>query len=228
MKYLLPFALLLLMPACMTLSNNPGFKSADVPVAVELVSVNFTADKMNVFYIGVDNPVSVFVPGVRSDKVELSIENGTFRKSRASHYVINVSNPGEVKVTVKASDENSDIKSTFLFRAKSIPSPVPALDWYSKYNYTAGEFRQKQGLLMTLKDFDFDAKCLTVGYTLTRISQNGERQTALNEGARYGETAQALVNQAESGDAFIFSEIKTLCPGDTTVRQLNNVAYFIQ
>ena len=33
-----------------------------------------SADKMNVFYIGVDNPMSISVPGVSNDKVKSSIE----------------------------------------------------------------------------------------------------------------------------------------------------------
>ena len=35
-----------------------------------------SADKMNVLYIGVDNPMSISVPGVSNDKVKVVIEGG--------------------------------------------------------------------------------------------------------------------------------------------------------
>ncbi|HNM25892.1 MAG TPA: GldM family protein [Saprospiraceae bacterium] len=228
MKYLLPLALLLLLSACMTLSNDTGFTSAETPVPVELVGPYISVDKMNVFYIGVENPISVSVPRVRSDSVSISIENGSFTKDGHGRYLVKVNNPGQVKVTVSASDGAYKANQTFHFRAKRIPDPVPTLDYPPKYNYTAGEFRVKLGMFMVLQDFDFDARCQMASFVLTRIPQNGERQTALNKGERFGEAAKALVDQAESGDAFIFSEIKTLCPGDTTARQLNSVVYFIQ
>ena len=51
-----------------------------------------SADNMNIFYIGVDNPVSVAVPGVLSDKLKVTISEGSISGSNGK-YTVNVSKP---------------------------------------------------------------------------------------------------------------------------------------
>jgi len=50
-------------------------------------SITVSATKMNVFYIGVDNPVSISVPGVASDKIKPSCAGGTLRRQGADWIV---------------------------------------------------------------------------------------------------------------------------------------------
>jgi hypothetical protein len=40
-------------------------------------SVVVSADKMNILYIGIDNPVSIAASGIPSDKLKVSSSNGT-------------------------------------------------------------------------------------------------------------------------------------------------------
>lgn len=230
MRAFYPFLLLALCAACSPMQNAVAIQHARPAAEVYGHTAILTADKMNVFYIGVDNPITVFVTGVRSDEVDVSIENGTITQD-SSHkpaYIVRVDKPGEVRITVKASDSESSLRQVFNFRAKRIPDPVPVLGYPAKNDFSAAEFQAMKGLFMSLKDFDFEARCQPVGYRLTRISSNGERQSVYNLGMRYSAEAEALVKLAASGDVFVFSEITTLCPGDTEQRHLNNVAYFIQ
>jgi hypothetical protein len=54
---------------------------------------------MNVFYIGLPNPVSVSAPGIAKDKVHVSISAGEI-SGNGGNYVVNVKTPGKVNVTV--------------------------------------------------------------------------------------------------------------------------------
>ena len=51
---------------------------------------------MNVFYVGVDNPISVAAAGVSSNDLKVSVTNGTARNTGRGQYDITVSNPGAV------------------------------------------------------------------------------------------------------------------------------------
>ena len=185
-----------------------------------------TADKMNVFYIGVDNPLSVSVAGVSSREVQVSISSGTLTsKGSGGWYTVQVEEPGEVVVSVQAPNLNS----RFHYRAKRIPDPVPRIGIpYSQGFMSPERFKTQGGVILTLDNFDFDAFCEMQEYELVRLAADGTRSTAQNTGARFGEEARALIDQAVPGDVYWFRKISALCPGDHTPRSLQNFAIEIR
>jgi HSP20 family molecular chaperone IbpA len=85
-----------------------------------------SADKMNIFYIGIDNPVSVAVPGVLSEKLKVTISEGTIIGSNGK-YIVTVSKPGETEIAIYVETkpgvyEKEGIKK---FRVQRIPNPLP-------------------------------------------------------------------------------------------------------
>src|SRR5208283_1999231 len=58
-------------------------------------SVTVSADAMNVFYIGVDNPVSISAPGIPMEKLKPSITQGSLTPTGkgGGKYIVKV-NPG--------------------------------------------------------------------------------------------------------------------------------------
>ena len=81
-----------------------------------------SADKMNVFYIGVDNPVSISVPGVPNDRVRASITNGTIIPKGNGKYIVRVSQGTKSVVNVTA-EMNGKMMSmgSAEFRVKRVP-----------------------------------------------------------------------------------------------------------
>jgi len=84
---------------------------------------------MNVFYIGVDNPVSVTAAGVPSDQIKVSMGGsggGTITR-KDGNYSVKVTQPtskgqfAKVNVSAPGLNESRD------FRVKRIPDPVPKL-----------------------------------------------------------------------------------------------------
>ncbi|MCK5667338.1 MAG: gliding motility protein GldM, partial [Thiotrichaceae bacterium] len=61
--------------------------------------------KMNVFYIGVDNPVDVSVPGIDPNKIQARISSGSIRK-KGNSYVVKVKKIGKVRVSATADGKN--------------------------------------------------------------------------------------------------------------------------
>src|SRR5690606_37362328 len=62
-------------------------------------------DKMNVFYIGVANPISISAPGIPKENLRVSISGGSISGS-AGTYSVKVTNPGKATVTVAATIDN--------------------------------------------------------------------------------------------------------------------------
>ncbi len=188
------------------------------------VSVN--AEKMNVFYIGVDNPVRIQANGVDPNDLNVSVTGGgaQIRKTGANSYNVTVSSPGEVRINVSG----AEVRTSFTFRAKRIPDPVARLSSSSGDEMGNGEFKAQGGLGAFLDNFDFDAACAIQGFTLTYIPRRQDAITVQNAGARYNDVARRLVNQAKPGDIYLFTDVKARCPGDNAGRPINSLAFIIK
>lgn len=87
-------------------------------------NVVIEASKMNVLYIGVDNPIDIAMSNVASNKLKVSIDNeAILQKISAGHFNVRVMRPGQVTITVEA-NQNNNIKVfyTSLFNKKNLRS----------------------------------------------------------------------------------------------------------
>lgn len=193
-------------------------------------SANVTADKMNVFYIGVDNPISVVVAGVASRSVKVNGTGCTVSPKGTGKYNVTASRPGEAKIMVSA---GKDFPPTpYVFRVKRIPDPFPQLGGGKNKRggvMGSGEFKAQLGLAAVLgDDFDFDAKCRMMGFEITKVAKRQDAISKANNGAKYSSDVKRMVRSAKPGDTYYFDKIKAKCPGDNTGRQLSSVVFKIK
>ncbi len=188
-------------------------------------SVTISAAKMNVFYIGVDNPVEVSAAGVPSAQIKVSMDGGTINRNSEGSYTVNVNSPGKATVKVSAPGMNGSKE----FRVKRIPDPTPLLGGKEKGGSIGnGTFKAHGALLPMLLDFDFDAKCNLAGFTLVRVAKRQDPEVSANQGASIQGGAKNLQNKATPGDKYVFQDIKCKCPGDGAARNLGQLVFDIQ
>ena len=191
-------------------------------------SVTVSADKMNVFYIGVDNPVSVAAAGVSTNELRVSGSGGgiALKPSGTGKYIATVSRPGEDAVITVSGGGLTATK--FDFRVKRIPDPVARLSKTSGGEMGSGEFKAQGGVVAILENFDFDARCDIQGYTLTYVPKREDPIDSVNPGGRYNDKSQRLVQRAKPGDIFYFDNVKARCPGDPAGRTINPMVFKIK
>lgn len=191
-------------------------------------SVYVSADRMNVFYVGVDNPVSVSAAGFSSKDLKVSINGsgGTITRTGSAFFNVRVETPTEdcrVNVT------GGGLSDSRIFRVKRIPDPSPVLSELTlPEQMDADKFKSQGGVILMLKDFDFDARCDMLSFEVLRIAPDGARESVTNEGGRFREAARALVDKAEPGDIFLFRNIRGQYPGDAEVRNLQGFSVEIR
>ncbi|HMG17016.1 MAG TPA: GldM family protein [Saprospiraceae bacterium] len=194
-------------------------------------SVAVSADKMNVFYIGVDNPVSVSAAGVNSTKLNVGVSGaggGSITKSGSNSYIVKVSKPtalGEFCYVTANAEGLSDKKP---FRVKRIPDPVARLSSKQSGSMGTGEFKAQGGVGAFLDNFDFDAKCTVVAFTLVRVPKRQDAIREANEGPRYTGKCRGLVDLCKPGDVYYFEDVKARCPGDAVSRPINPLVFSIK
>lgn len=120
-----------------------------------------SADKMNVFYKGVKNPVSISVPGVASHNVSPRINVGTISDKGDGKYVVDI--PGDASqrkatISVNALMEGQESEfASFDFRVREIPDPIPTVGGM----YSSGEVERStiraSSIIAKMPDyFEFD------------------------------------------------------------------------
>ncbi len=197
---------------------------------VGAASVSVAADKMNVFYIGVDNPVTVAAAGIPTSAVKSSISGGGGSMSSVSgskaNYIVKVKTPGKANISV--TDNRSGKKYNFPFNVKRIPDPIVKLGNKVDGLMGSGEFKAQLGLIPVLENFDFDARCSIQSFTLYYTAKRQDPVEVKGSGARFSGQALAVIKQAKPGSQYAFVDVKARCPGDSAARRVNGLTFKIR
>ena len=188
-------------------------------------SATISADKMNVLYVGVDNPLSVSVAGVPSSQIQVRGEGVTLIKKSNGKYSTKPSRTGNAKITISGGGLQPTV---FNYRVKRIPNPVVKVGRKNGGVINVAEFKAQRGIIPHLEGFDFEARCKIASYEVARVPKNGDAQVQKNNGGAYENRVKRMVQQATRGDVFYFSSIKCKCPGDQAARNLNGLVFNIR
>jgi gliding motility-associated protein GldM len=190
-------------------------------------SVTVSADKMNVMYIGVPNPISVVAAGISSNDLRVSGSGGGINLTRTGtgKYTATVSEQGTANVTVSGGGLSP---TSFEFRVKRIPDPVAKLGGESSGDIGNGTFKAQRGVIAELQNFDFDARCEIVGFELVHAPPRKDPVPVSNPGATFNQATRNLVNQAAPGHRYYFNNVRAKCPGDKVSRKINPMVFQIR
>ena len=178
--------------------TNSRFSTINKPNAA-----NIAADKMNVVYRGVANPMTISIPGIAEDKVTASAPG--LRRVRGSKYIMN---PGSGReVTINASGvlpDGTTIRTPAKFRIKDIPRPSGTI------RGEAGSVKMPRRNLeiatigAMLEDFDFD---LNIAVSEFKFKVPGQ-PTVVVKGNRMNAQAKSTIRRAKRGDNVQIFDIK--------------------
>ncbi|MEO6818231.1 MAG: gliding motility protein GldM [Ginsengibacter sp.] len=167
-------------------------------------------DKMNVFYIGVENPVTIS-SGTGWDKTKVSMSGGSITPAGgAGKFNVKVSTPGAAaSITVNADGK----ASTYEFRVKTIPPPVFMIGDKEGGRMTSVSFKNQNSARAELKNFDFAYRYSLVGATVYFSGANfPSPQTAQITGGSLAGIASYLA-KCIPGTSVSFENIRVQGPG---------------
>lgn len=166
-------------------------------------------EKMNVMYIGVDNPLTISGGSVGSEKVHVTFPSGSLTKVSGDHYIAKPTTPGMSKIVVNADGKNFE----FPMRIKYLPNPAGFIGSRKGGTISTAEFKAIGALIARLEDSDFEAPFKVISYKLAAIGGGIPVYTeANNDGNRWSGSAAAIVGRATPGSNIFFDEIKVVGP----------------
>ena len=141
-------------------------------------TVAVAAVKMNVLYIGVDNPLSVAASDAQDSKVTISINGGggTVSKVDAGLYNVRVtSQTDDCTVNVYI---DGKLTGSSRFRVRLLPQPFATVGGFASGAYVPGDALRKQaGVGVAVLNSAFDMKYEVVGFTLVIPGEKGTIKT---------------------------------------------------
>jgi gliding motility-associated protein GldM len=197
-----------------------GFKQS-YQVAAGAVSV--AATKMNVFYLGVDNPVDVSVAGVQPDKISIDISNGKVIKQGDS-YIIRPQRPGNCIVSVFAViDKVKHNMGDKEFRVKIVPPPVAMVNAQKGGMMGKNVLMAQIGVEAKMEDFDFDLTFTITEFTVSAVIQGFVRDVKVNSN-KFSPEQKNLINNLSRGQMLYIQDIKAIGP-DGSTRPLSTINF---
>ena len=181
--------------------------------------------KMNVFYRGIDNPVSISVSGYSASDIVPNPTNGTLSKT-SDGYVMRPGSGNEAMIGATVSNPDGTKKSIpgLKFRVKNVPDPVPSFGGKSIGDQTIkkSELTAAVGCLAKMKDFEFELKFDVVSYDFTAVLA-GNTITEPVKGPAVSEKVREMINKVKSGQKVYIENVKAVGP-DKSVRSIGSLA----
>ena len=186
-----------------------------------------SADKMNVFYVGLDNPVSLSSPGFTLDKVKPSISGGSITGSNGK-YIVRVSKPGKVTVTITG--DLGGGKTVTLgsseFRCKNIPPPRIKFGAKAPGASDVVFLKAQKYLFAALDDFEFETTFRINHFRMIIIKpRSGDPVIKETDGNALNSEMLAALATITPGSRIIFDYIVATGP-DGVKRQLDDAPTF--
>ena len=195
-------------------------KEIEVKVEQKFTTINkpnsatIAADKMNVVYRGVTNPMTISFAGVADNQVSASA-TGLTRKSGSS-YEMRPGQGNEIKINVSAKlpDGGGTVTDSKTFRIKGIPRPVGTIR-----GEDGSVKMQRNGLEIAsigaiLPDFDFELRLNVTGF---KFKVPGQPTVQVNS-SKLDARAKSALRQARRGETVQIFDINAKIAGNSSYK----------
>lgn len=183
--------------------------------------------KMNVFYVGVENPVSISIAGVAGDKIFPTITNGRIRKQRDGEYIVLPKRPGNSLVSVVA--EIDGVKRNMgvaPFRVKGLPDPTVQVAGKKGGKIQKNVLAAQAGVFAVMENFDFDLEFKIIEFTVSTTDKGGYYINETTKGNVFTPAQLGLIKGLRRGSRLNIEEVKAIGP-DGSVRNLAPIVFEI-
>ncbi len=181
-------------------------------------SAVISADKMNVVYIGLDNPISVSVPGFPPDKMVVSCSGGAMTGSNGKYVVRPTDNIAVkecvINVSVKA-EKGVQKMGAASYRIKTVPAPKIKFGAKEGGKISKVELSVQTQLVAALEGFVFEGvKYDILEWTYYYVGKSGgsKFQEGNPKGKIIPQELKTLISSGRSGDIISINQIRVMGP----------------
>lgn len=186
-----------------------------------------SATMMNVLYAGIDNPMSISVPGVAMKDISATMTNGTLTR-QGDHWVARPQGVGkDAVVTVTANMDGRPVTmAATTFRVRRLPDPTPFIAFKDAQgnidHYRGGKPFSKAtllaapGLSAAIDDGLLDTPFSVLSFETVFFDSSGNAMPEVSAGDQFSPRQKAQFQRLGRGKRFFISRIKAKGPDGIT------------
>lgn len=178
-------------------------------------SATISPTNMNVFYIGVDNPVSISVPGANSKDIVATVSGAgaTLTKVKDGEYTVKVTKQETCQINVRAKIGGKEMDmGTMKFRTKRIPNPIAMVGKQQGGKIDKDVLAAQGGLRVEKGDFDFPVTYRIASFKIQIIGGGDAKPATTVTGAKFPPDIIAQIKKARRGTKVYLEDITAVGP----------------
>lgn len=190
-----------------------------------------SATMMNVLYAGIDNPISISVPGIDQNSIQATMTNGTLTRKGTGWVArpAKIGTPAEISVSASVDGNTRHVGSTS-FRVRKLPDPSPYMivkEGANTVHYKGTPKRISKAALLSCETLGAaaDDDMLNVAYSVVSFStvfldQMGNGMPEHSDGAHFSARQKEQFRRLKSGRRFFITSVRAKGP-DGIVRDIS-------
>jgi gliding motility-associated protein GldM len=197
-------------------SDDSKFFESEYTVALPTATVSPT--KMNVLYKSIKNPISISVPGISSDKLEVRFTNGTIEKEEDHWFIIPTdldytATKSKVQVYATVNGEKK-LMAESPFRVKRVPDPKATVAQLSSGIIEKEKLGAQRGVFASMgEDFDFDLKFEVTSFDFSVATSGGMTSTLSSKSFAFTSEMKQVISSLGVGSKINIENIKAKMVG---------------
>lgn len=186
-------------------------------------TATISATMMNVLYAGIDNPLSIAVPGIPGNAISASMTNGTLTRN-GDTWAAHPDKVGtEAVITVSATiDGRQQTVATTNFRVRKLPDPMPYIAYTdSKGNperYRGGKpfakslLLQTDGIAAAIDDDMLNVAYRVLSFETVFFDSMGNAIPEVSDGDKFSNRQKSSFRRLTRGKRFYISRVRAIGP----------------
>ena len=197
-----------------------------------------SATMMNVLYAGINNPISIAVPGVPQNSISATMTNGTLTKS-GDGWIAHPTKVGAecvITVTAEMDGQRTNVGGT-TFKVRKLPDPTPFITFKDAEGhpnrYKGGKPGIAKNLLLAAAGLDaaIDDDLLNIDYRVVSFDCNfvdamGDYHPEASNGSQFTERQKDRIRRMQHGKQFFITNVKATGP-DGITRNISTIQVII-
>ncbi len=173
---------------------------------------------MNVLYAGIDNPLSIAVPGVAQQQISATMTNGSL-VTKGGVWVARPNKVGEeavITVSVRGANGAMTQVATSKLRVRQLPDPLPYIE-YTDANGAVKRFKGGQiskrdllaagGVKAAIDDDILDVNYTVIHFSLTFFDAMGNAMPEVSNGSNFSDRQKQKIRNLSRGKRFYISDV---------------------
>lgn len=184
-----------------------------------------SADKMNVMYRGLENPVSGSILGADNSKLSLSAPGAVVKGTGPGKWIVTPTTGNTVKLTLSGRNPSGQaVSQVFEYRIKNVPPPQGQIRGQNVLAMPATSIGN-QSVQAVIPDFDFP-----VSFTVTQFMVKVPGRAALLVKGNSLDDAAGLMKNLRTGESVFIFDIKATASGlgNQQIRNISSILINVQ